>query len=117
MQTLKVKIEALDNFLSSAADTLRASASVQTTEHTYSFPSWEALHSLLTPERLTIVQVMAGQGVLTTNDIASRTGRDVGGVQSDVDMLVNSGVIDQAASGVLFPYDRIHLELEIEAAA
>ena len=120
MQTLKVRIEAFDHFLSSAADTLRASVSPGVSrdpENTYSFPTWEALHRLLTPERLAIVQAMAGQGALEISEIAKRTQRDLQDVQSDVDMLVDSGVIDRAKGRVLFPYDRIHFDLEIEAAA
>jgi predicted transcriptional regulator len=87
-------------------------------EFLYSFPSWEALHRMLTPKRLEIVRVMAGQASLSVDEIARRVGRDVAGVESDVNALRNSGIIDKAENGgVEFPYDRLHFDLEIEAAA
>lgn len=120
MTTLKVKIESLDEMMS------RVSAAVHQMDGeqpdgdlaTLSFPSWELMHRVLAPKRLEIVRVMAGQGPLSIREIARRVGRDFKGVHSDVDALLKSGVIDKApAGGVEFPYDRLHFEFEIEAAA
>ncbi|WJR67715.1 transcriptional regulator [Neorhizobium sp. CSC1952] len=120
MTTLKVKIETLEQSLASVSETVKAAeaGNKKPAQHTLSFPSWELLHRVLAPKRLEIVQVMTGQGPLSVREVARRVGRDFKGVHSDVDMLLGSGVIDRAeGGGVVFPYDRIHLEFDIEAAA
>lgn len=120
MTTLKVKIESLDEMTSRVAAAVRQIEGEQSDGDlaTLSFPSWEQMHRVLAPKRLEIVRVMAGQGPLAIPEIARRVGRDFKGVHSDVDALLNSGVIDKASSGgVEFPYDRLHFEFEIEAAA
>ncbi|MCZ8179287.1 MAG: transcriptional regulator [Rhizobium sp.] len=86
-------------------------------ECSLSFPSWEAMHGILTPKRLEIVKVMTGQGPLTMREVARRVGRDFKAVHADLETLLNSGVIDRSNEGVVFPYDRIHFEFEIETAA
>lgn len=35
----------------------------------------------------------------------------------DVVPLINAGVIDRADKGVEFPYDRIHFDFDVQAAA
>jgi predicted transcriptional regulator len=50
-------------------------------------------------------------------EVARRVGRDFKAVHADLETLLNSGVIDRADEGVVFPYDRIHFEFEIESAA
>lgn len=120
MTTLKVKIETLEQSLASVSEAVRAAEAGKSkpAQDVLAFPSWEALHRVLAPKRLEIVQVMTGQGPLSIREVARRVGRDFKGVHSDVDMLLGSGVIDKAeGGGVVFPYDRIHLEFDIEAAA
>ena len=55
---------------------------------------------------------------LGVREIARRLGRDFKGVHSDASLLVDSGVVEKDASGkLIFPYDRIHVDFEIPAAA
>ncbi len=49
-------------------------------------------------------------------EVARRGGRDFKAVHADLDTIVKSGVIDRADDGVVFPFDRIHFEFEIESA-
>lgn len=81
------------------------------------FASYEVMHNVLTPMRLAIVKVLAGQGALPIREVARRLGRDVQAVDGDVTTLVNAGVIDRAADGIEFPYDRIHFEYDVSPAA
>jgi predicted transcriptional regulator len=82
------------------------------------FASWDLMHKALSPKRLDIVRVMTAAGPLSLREIARRVGRDFKSVHSDVRLLVESGVIDKTADGqLIFPYDRIHVEFEIPAAA
>jgi predicted transcriptional regulator len=118
--TLKVKIETLELSMASVSEAVKASKVGERRPATsvLSFPSWEMLHRVLAPKRLEIVQSMTGQGPLSIREVARRVDRDFKGVHSDVDMLLVSGVIDKAeGGGIIFPYDRIHLEFDIEAAA
>lgn len=119
MTTLKVKIESLEQTMETLADAMKAAAghAAPLSECSLSFPSWETMHKVLTPKRLEIVKVMTGQGPLTMREVARRVGRDFKAVHADLDTLMNSGVIDRADGGVVFPYDRIHFEFEIQSAA
>ncbi|WP_245423218.1 HVO_A0114 family putative DNA-binding protein [Neorhizobium alkalisoli] len=120
MATLKVKIETFEQSMASVVEAVKATevGIRKAAENVLSFPSWEALHRVLAPKRLEIVQAMTGQGPLSIREVARRVGRDFKGVHTDVEMLLGSGVIDKAENGgVVFPYDRIHLEFDIEAAA
>lgn len=85
--------------------------------HELIFPSYENMHRVLSPARLDVVKVLAGQGPLSMREVARRLGRDVKAVHSDITALINSGVIDRTEEGISFPYDRIHLDVDIEAAA
>ncbi|MFN7090363.1 MAG: transcriptional regulator [Allorhizobium sp.] len=119
MTTLKVKIETLDQTMQILADAMNAAVGQvpRQSECSLSFPSWEAMHKVLTPKRLDIVKVMTGQGPLTKREVARRVGRDFKAVHADLETLLNSGVIDRSDEGVVFPYDRVHFEFEIESAA
>ena len=82
------------------------------------FETWELMHRVLSPKRLEIVRVMTGAGPLSIREIARRVGRDFKGVHSDTSLLFEAGVISKDDSGKLvFPYDRIHVDFEIPAAA
>ncbi|SMD19167.1 transcriptional regulator [Rhizobium sp. RU36D] len=120
MATLKVKIESLEETMAAFADAFRVTdlQDDQVGEYSLSFPSWDLMHKVLAPKRLDIVKAMAGQGPLSIREVARRVNRDFKGVHADVDKLLKSGVIDRAErGGVIFPYDRIHFEFDIDAAA
>ncbi|MBP1850167.1 winged helix-turn-helix transcriptional regulator [Rhizobium halophytocola] len=117
MTTLKVKIQTLGESLS-AAGKAAAEHGAALSPHVLAFPSWDAMHRVLAPKRLDILKVMAGQGPLTIRELARRVGRDFKGVHTDVDTLLKSGVIDKAdGGGIVFPYDRLHFDFDIDAAA
>lgn len=81
------------------------------------FTSYEDMHRVLAPSRLAIVKALAGQGALSIREVARRVNRDVQAVHRDVTTLVNAGVIDRIENGIEFPYDRIHFEYDVNAAA
>ena len=119
MATLKVRIEDLDDTLSGVGDAWRAAEreAKETRDATLAFGSWEDVHRVLAPKRLAIVRAMTGHGTLSIREVARRVGRDFKSVHTDVDMLLRNGVIDKSGQGIVFPYDRIHVEFDIEAAA
>jgi predicted transcriptional regulator len=83
----------------------------------FSFPTYESMHQVLAPKRLDIIRAMAGQGPLGYREVARRIGREYKGVHSDITALIKAGVIERQKDGVVFPYDTIHFEFDIKAAA
>lgn len=116
MKTVVFNIQTLDAALSDfgkAWKTGKGDASAH-----IGFETWALMHKVLSPKRLEIVQVMTGAGPLSIREIARRLGRDFKGVHSDTRLLVEAGVIEKDHGGrLIFPYDRIHVDFEIPAAA
>jgi predicted transcriptional regulator len=116
MKTVVFNIQTLDGALADFATAWKtgkgdASAHI-------GFETWELMHKVLSPKRLEIVRVMTGAGPLSIREIARRVGRDFKGVHSDTSLLVQAGVVNRDSSGKLvFPYNRIHVDFEISAAA
>lgn len=81
------------------------------------FASYEQMHRVLAPARLTIVKTLAGQGSLSIREVARRVGRDIQAVHRDVTTLINAGVIDRTEAGVEFPYDTLHFEFDVRTDA
>ena len=119
MTTLKVKIETLEETLSRAAKAWKSAEAGQeaAADESLAFASWDLMHRVLAPKRLEILRVMTGQGAISMREVARRVERDFKGVHADVELLLRNGMIDRTADGIVFPYDRIHVEFDIEAAA
>ena len=82
------------------------------------FETWGLMHRILSPKRVEIIRIMLDAGPLSIREIAHRIGRDFKGVRSDVTLLVETGVINREESGeLIFPYDKVHVDFEISAAA
>lgn len=86
-------------------------------EHSLVFESYAAMHEIMTPARLAIVMALAGLGFLSIPEIARRVGRDELDVQLDLASLINRGMIDQADDRVVFPYDKIHFEYDVNSSS
>lgn len=84
---------------------------------TLNFANYDDMHRVLAPSRLAIVKSLAGQGALSIREVARRVGRDVQAVHRDVTTLIKAGVIDRTARGIVFPYENIHFEFDVTAAA
>ncbi len=82
-----------------------------------SFPTYDLMHRILAPKRLDIIRAMAGQGPLGYREIARRVGREYKGVHNDITELFNAGVIDREKDGVVFPYETINFDFDINAKA
>ena len=116
MKTVVFNIQTLEAALSDVATSWKTGKGDATTQ--IGFATWELMHKVLSPKRLGIIRVMAGAGPLSIREIARRVGRDFKGVHSDATLLLKAGVVDRAESGrLVFPYDRIHVDFEISAAA
>jgi predicted transcriptional regulator len=119
MTTLIVRLGTVDDAHNRLIEAARRAEAGETfeAEHSVNFASYDSMHKVLAPSRLAIVKTLAGQGVLSIREVARRVNRDVQAVHRDVTTLVNAGVVDRTESGVAFPYDRIHFEYDVSAAA
>lgn|SRR5688572_9730677 len=116
MKTVVFSIQTLDSALADFAGAWKSGKGDASTH--IGFETWELMHKVLSPKRLEIVRVMTGAGPLSIREIARRVGRDFKGVHTDTALLLEAGVIDKDDQGRLtFPYDRIHVDFEIPAAA
>ncbi|AOB32010.1 transcriptional regulator [Bordetella sp. H567] len=82
-----------------------------------SFATPELLWKILTAKRWEILRAMTGQGPMSIREVARRVRRDVKGVHGDVHALLDAGVLEQSSEGVAFPYDAVHVDFMLRAAA
>ncbi len=82
-----------------------------------SFSSPELLWQVLTQKRWALLKFMVGRGPMTIRGLAREMSRDVKAVHGDVHTLINAGLVDRIEDGrVVFPYDGIHVDFELNAA-
>lgn len=112
---LSTAADARTRFLEAGKRALAGAAPAATP--TLAFTSYDDIHRVLAPSRLAIVKALAGQGPLSIREVARRVDRDVQAVHRDVTTLIEAGVIDRRDNGIAFPYDRIHFEFDVTAAA
>ncbi|MGB8817465.1 MAG: transcriptional regulator, partial [Rhizobiaceae bacterium] len=74
-------------------------------------------HRILSPKRLEIIRAMAGQGPLSYREVARRAGRDFKAVHTDLKAMILAGVVDRDESGVVFPYDTMHFDFDVQTKA
>lgn len=82
------------------------------------FESAAAFFGHLTERRWAIVQALQGQGELALRELARRVQRDVKRVHEDVQVLTGLGLVDRSqAGGVECPYEEVHIDMQMRAAA
>jgi len=114
MSTVILKVAGLE---ASLADVKRVWETGQAEPPAITFSTWELMHKVLSPKRLEIVRALCGQPSMSIRELSRRLERDFKGVHTDVVALIGAGLIDQEGGRICFPYDRIHVEFDIDAAA
>jgi len=115
MRTVTLGVGSLDDAKARLAAAFRGKSQA---DPRINFVSHELLWRVLAPKRWAILQAMAGAGPIALREIARRVGRDVKGVHSDVHALLKAGLIDRVASGGFeFPFDAVHVDYTLKAAA
>ena len=62
--------------------------------------------------------MMTGAGAMGLREIARRVGRDIRRVSDDVHALLDAGVLERNQDGSIeFPYDAVHVDFMLKAAA
>jgi predicted transcriptional regulator len=83
-----------------------------------SFATIELLWKTLTPRRWELLQAMAGKGPMSLRAAARLVKKDVKTTHGDIHTLLKSGILDRDEDGrVSFPYDAIHVDFLVKAAA
>ena len=82
-----------------------------------SFASVDLLWKVLAPNRMAIIKVLTGCEPLALREIARRANRDIKAVHTDVQTLLNAGVLEKTEAGqIMFGYDAIHVDFMLKAA-
>ena len=84
---------------------------------TLAFARPEDFFGRLTEKRWSLVRALQGQGPLAIREIARRVARDVKRVHEDVTALIELGIFERVDGGVSCPFARIHVDIELAAAA
>ena len=113
MNTVTLEIRAFTETLQDFADTWKSG---KPSGPRISFESPELLWQVLTAKRWQILKIMAGAGSLAMREVARRVERDVKAVHGDIHALLDAGILRKDESGVIFPYDAIHVNFMLEAA-
>jgi predicted transcriptional regulator len=83
-----------------------------------SFPTVESLWSTLTAKRWELVQALCAAGPVSVREAARRVGRDVKRVHEDIQVLLETGILERADDGgIVFPYDAVHVDFMLRPSA
>lgn len=82
-----------------------------------SFATADLIWKTLTAKRWELLRAMTGQGEMSIREAARRVERDVKAVHGDVRALVEAGLINRTAAGVVFPFDAVHVDFLLTKAA
>ncbi|EPS2592451.1 TPA: transcriptional regulator [Salmonella enterica] len=81
----------------------------------FAFSSIEELaRVMLAPNRLNIINAMAGAGAMTIRELSRRVHRDFKAVYRDVQTMLSAGVIENEGNKIIFPFDAVHFDFMIE---
>ena len=114
MKTVTLKVETLQQTIDGFARVWTDGTAEPTS---IAFATWDLMHRALSPKRLDILRAMCAQKPMSIRELARRVGRDFKGVHTDVTTLLNAGLIERTGSDIHFPYERIHVDFDIDAAA
>ncbi len=83
-----------------------------------SFASVDLLWQTMTRKRWELLKALTGQGAVSIREVSRLVKRDVKSVHGDVHALLDAGVIQKTAEGmIIFPYDAVHVDFMLTSAA
>ena len=116
MKTVTLEVRSLKDTLQAAAETAKSGKADKSAR--ISFASPELLWKVLTAKRWEILKALTGAGPLSIREIARRVERDVKAVHADVHALLAAGILDHTEEGkIVFPYEAVHVDFTLHAAA
>lgn len=113
---LTIDVRSLEQVAADMKTALRTGQAAATAR--YSFRSREDLLRMLNPNRWGLLEALTGAGPLGVRELARRVGRDVKGVHTDAQALLQCGLVDKTAEGQLtFPYEAVRVDFTLMRAA
>ena len=113
MKTVTLQVAKLDEVKRRTRDAFRG----RKQGSRISFATPELLFRVLTAKRWELIRALAGAGPVTIREAARRVDRDVKAVHGDVHALLNAGILQKNAAGlIVFPYDAIRVDMTLRAA-
>jgi predicted transcriptional regulator len=97
--------------------TLRTGKAKTYQGETLAFETPAAFFGKLTERRWELVRALQGKEAMSIREIAGLVGRDIKRVHEDVAVLIELGLLERTDDGVACPFDRIHVDIELKAAA
>jgi len=106
MKTVTIEIrsadEAVENMLTAAE------AGCPQESATITFISRDLFQQVLTDERRQILKQLCGARPMMVSELAGRLAREVKAVHTDIEALLDAGVVDRKPGGsISFPYDEV----------
>ena len=90
----------------------------ESTSDLFTFASPAQLFTVLSPRRWNLIERLQAVGAISLRGLARELGRDVKRVHEDVAILLDWGLIERtAARKLVVPYDVIHADFDLRAAA
>lgn len=104
--------------LRDARERLTAAFEGKSQEPRITFATLDLMWRTLTPRRQELLQAMAGHEAMSIRAASRLVGRDVKAVHGDVQALLSAGVLQaRDGDGVIFPYDGLHVDYQLQAVA
>ena len=114
MGAMTITVDSTESF----RQRIKAAFAGEKQQERISFKSFELLWKVLAPNRMAIVQTLAGAGPVSLREAARRVGRDVRAVHSDVHMLLEAGILRKDDAGrIECPYTAVHVDFTLKTAA
>jgi predicted transcriptional regulator len=81
-----------------------------------SFPDMETLLTVLTPKRFALLRTLRQSGPSSIRALAAAARRDYKAVHNDVSALIENGLIERQATGMIAVlWDSVHADLQLAA--
>ncbi len=115
MKTVTLDVRSPDDALQDFTRAWKSGKAAKTARISFATP--ELLWKVLTAKRWELLKVLCGAGPVSIREVARRADRDVKAVHADVTALLNAGVLERNADGlIVFPYDAVKVEFLLQAA-
>lgn len=115
MKTVILDVRSPDDALQDFTQAWKSGKAAKTARISFATP--ELLWKVLTAKRWELLKVLCGAGPMSIREAARRADRDVKAVHADVTALLNAGVLERNADGlIVFPYDAVKVEFLLQAA-
>lgn len=116
--TIRIQADAMAALEQAGQQFIEARDSGAYAGESMSFESPATLFRLLSPARWGVLEELQRSGHCGLRQLARQLGRDASAVHRDVAALMERGLIEKDADGLLFvPFSRIHTEFDLAKAA